>query len=131
MEKNARKVIGFVSMDNPFHDKVAWSGTLYKLRESIEMAGFDVRWIPYNARLQNRLFDYSIRIKNRISRKRIWLTKYHFRPLAKAWAKEIDACPEVEYCDYLFYPRSALVANFTKNRKPYQTHHSCRVLRLP
>ena len=43
MEKNSKKVIGFVSMDNPFLDKVAWSGTLYKLRESIEMAGFEVK----------------------------------------------------------------------------------------
>ena len=28
---NTRKVIGFVSMDDPFHNRVAWSGTVYKL----------------------------------------------------------------------------------------------------
>ena len=42
-----KMVIGFVSRSDPFHDRVAWSGTTYKLREAIELAGFEVRWIPY------------------------------------------------------------------------------------
>ena len=116
---NKRKVIGFVSMDDPFHNRVAWSGTVYKLREAIEMADLEVRWIPYNASLKNRMLDYSIRIQNRIFRKRIWLTKYHFRPVVKLWAKEIDACPAIKECDYLFFPLGAQIALFSKSGKPY------------
>ena len=55
---NARKVIGFVSMDDPFHNRVAWSGTVYKLREAIEMAGFEVKWIPYNTHFKSKLLYY-------------------------------------------------------------------------
>jgi hypothetical protein len=116
---NNKKVIGIVSMDDPFHNRVAWSGTVYKLREAVEMAGFEVRWIPYNTRLTNKLLDYSIRIQNRIFRKKIWMTKYHFRPVVKLWAKEIDACPTVKECDYLFFPLGAQIAVYSKNGKPY------------
>ena len=41
------KTIGYVSLSDPYHDRAAWSGTTYKLRESIEKAGFKVIWIPY------------------------------------------------------------------------------------
>ena len=116
---NKRKIIGYVSMDDPFHNRVAWSGTVYKLREAVEMAGFEVRWIPYNARMANKILDYSIRIQNRIFRKRIWLTKFHFRPLVKLWAKEIDKCQALKECDYLFFPLGAPIALFSKSDKPY------------
>lgn len=39
--------IGFVADVDPFHDKKAWSGTIYKLCEAIQLAGYDVIWIPY------------------------------------------------------------------------------------
>lgn len=123
MEKNSKKVIGFVSMDNPFLDKVAWSGTLYKLRESIEMAGFEVKWIPYNTHFKSKLLYYSIYnfTKNWNSHftKYKWLPGHHFRPSVKAWAKEVDANLELKECDYLFYPLAAKIAIYTKNIKPY------------
>ena len=40
------KRIGFVSEGNPFTDRKAWSGSIYKLREAIEGAGYEVKWIP-------------------------------------------------------------------------------------
>ena len=126
---NEKKVIGFVSDYDPFHNKVAWSGTVYKLREAVEMAGFEVRWIPYNTRLRNRLLDYSVMgwnflihstnsWKYRPCRKRL-MSRFHFRPLAKAWAKEIDKCPEIKKCDYLFFPRGAQIALFSNSGKPF------------
>ena len=41
------KTIGYVSQANPFEDKKAWSGLIYKIREGIENAGYNVVWIPY------------------------------------------------------------------------------------
>lgn len=114
-----KKVIGYVSLTDPFHNRVAWSGTVYKLREAIEMAGFEVRWIPYNVSLKNKLLHYSIIIQNRIFRKRLWLERFHFRPLAKMWAKEIDKCPALKDCDYLFFPLGAQIALFSKSDIPF------------
>ena len=104
-----KKVIGFVAMHNhdPFHNRAAWSGSIYKLREAIEMAGFEVRWIPYNTRTKSKLLYHSINIWNRCFRKHQWLPSHHFRPSVKAWAKEIDANPKLKECDYLFYPLTA------------------------
>ena len=80
----ALKVIGFISMEDPFHDKVAWSGTIYKLRESIELAGFEVRWIPYGSSLRSKVWDYFVRGWNRVFTKYKWIPRFYFRPLAKA-----------------------------------------------
>ena len=43
----AKITSGYVSKANPFIDRKAWSGTISKIRESIEQAGYTVRWIPY------------------------------------------------------------------------------------
>ena len=124
-----RKIIGFVSDYDPFHNKVAWSGTVYKLREAVEMGGFEVRWIPYNTHLKNRLLDYSVmgwnfflhstKIQKFFKCKIRLMSRFHFRPLAKAWAKEIDKYPAIKECDYLFFPRGAQIALFSKSGKPF------------
>ena len=116
---NKKKVIGLVSKEDPFHDKVAYSGTIYKLREAIEMAGFEVKWIPYNAHIANKLLYYLIIAYQRFFHKKICLTSFYYRPFAKMWAREIDKCPEVKKCDYLCYPLCAPIALYTKNGKPY------------
>ncbi len=41
------KTIGYVTPYNPFTNRVAFSGVIYKVREAIEKAGVDVVWIPY------------------------------------------------------------------------------------
>ena len=43
--ENRKKVIGYVSEKNPFTDRKAWSGTIFKIREGIENAGYEVKWI--------------------------------------------------------------------------------------
>ena len=45
---HSKKNFGFVCATNPFNDRVAWSGTFYKIREAIQNAGFNVIWIPVN-----------------------------------------------------------------------------------
>ena len=77
---NKKKVIGYVSKEDPFHDKVAYSGTIYKLRESIEMAGFEVKWIPYNTNIATKLLYYFIIASIRIFHKKICLTYFYYRP---------------------------------------------------
>ena len=114
-----KKVIGFVAMDDPFHNRVAWSGTIFKLREAIEMAGYEVRWIPYNVCMKNKLLYYFIMILNRYTHRKICLTRFHSRPLAKLWAKEIDNNPTLKECDFLFFPLCAQIAFFSKNNIPY------------
>ncbi len=39
------KIIGYVFAEDPFHDRKAWSGTKYKIREAIQNAGYEVIWI--------------------------------------------------------------------------------------
>ena len=41
-----KKTFGFVCAADPFNDRVAWSGTFYKIREAIQNAGFNVVWVP-------------------------------------------------------------------------------------
>lgn len=40
-----KTTVGFVSVTDPFRDKKAWSGTIFRLCRSIMEAGFDVRWV--------------------------------------------------------------------------------------
>ena len=42
------KIIGYVSAEDPFRDKKAWSGTKYKIREALQNAGYEVVWILVN-----------------------------------------------------------------------------------
>ena len=35
------KIIGYVSAEDPFRDKKAWSGTKYKIREALQNAGYE------------------------------------------------------------------------------------------
>ena len=43
--KTKKKVIGYISEKNPFTDRKAWSGSIFKIREGIENAGYEVKWI--------------------------------------------------------------------------------------
>lgn len=49
------KTIGYVTAADPFHDRKAWSGTIYKVREAIENAGFNVFWIPVRLSFLHKL----------------------------------------------------------------------------
>lgn len=119
MSTKDKKVIGFVSKADPYHDRTAWSGTVYKLRESIELAGFEVIWIPYGESWLATFYIYLIKILNHsICIKNRWLGGSHFKPLVKVWAKNISRNPQLDKCDYLFFPGGAQIAVFLDVHKP-------------
>ena len=66
LEGSQTLVCGYISKENPFEDKKAWSGLVYKIRESIENAGFVVKWIPFDDRpsFLERLINVKLRLLN-------------------------------------------------------------------
>lgn len=114
-------IIGYVSPTNPFTDRKAWSGLTYKVRESIERAGYEVIWIPY------KTVSSSIRFWNLILKiycflfahgKRFLLGE-NFPMTAKILASTIQKNEDFEKCDYLFFPGGAQIAKYIKTDKPY------------
>ena len=111
-------VIGLVTPFNPFEDRKAWSGIIFKVREAIEQAGFDLVWIPYN----NRPFiEILLRIVNKIVRvlpfgKEILLGPHH-PYIAKLYAESVNE-DLVNDVDYLFFPGGAQISLFMKTEKP-------------
>ncbi len=114
-------IIGYVSPTNPFTDRKAWSGLTYKVRESIERAGFDVVWIPYKTN------SYGIRIWNMLLRtycfffahgKRFLLGE-NFPRTARIMAKRIEKDKNLQKCDILFFPGGAQIAKYIMTDKPY------------
>lgn len=93
-----KKVIGYVSEKNPFTDRKAWSGSIFKLREGIENAGYEVKWICSRPSAIKKFF-----CKN--------LAKLRYRHIKINYNREYNRlcarsiCPEdFEGCDYLFVP---------------------------
>ncbi len=54
--------IGYVSKDNPFTDRKAFSGTVFMIREAMEKAGFEVMWIPIHGNIADRIGKYIFKI---------------------------------------------------------------------
>lgn len=107
------KTIGYVSQANPFEDKKAWSGLIYKIREGIENAGYKVIWIPYNA----DTFKHKVLkglIKLRFGKN---VLKDHNKYYYKLSADTIDM-KLVSKCDYLFFPGGAQMAIYRNFNKP-------------
>ncbi len=44
------------------------------------------------------------------------MSESYFRPIAKSWAKEVNANPVLEKCDYLFFPGYAHIALFLSKK---------------
>lgn len=107
------KTIGYISHYNPFTDRKAWSGTIYKIREGIEYAGFKVIWIPVKPnKIKVKILKIIIKIlfgKNAITVQ----NKYY----NKLCAQSIDL-NKINNCDYLFFPGEAQISSFLKNTKP-------------
>lgn len=113
MNKVNEKTIGYVCAENPFEDRKAWSGTLYKIRESIENAGFNLIWIPYKRR--NALMAFFTLWAKLTGRK---LRDVNYPPIAWARSKTIDS-ELVNKCDILFFPGNAQIALYMKKKKPF------------
>ena len=124
-----KKIIGYVSKADPFHDKFAWSGTICKIREGIESAGFEVIWIPYGDLWQEKFYTYLLKILNHIL-KNHWIGGIHFTPLVKVWAKHINRNLILSKCDYFFFPGGAQIALFLDVKKPviYYTDATVHVM---
>lgn len=107
------KTIGYISNINPYKDKKAWSGSIYKIREGIENAGYKIEWIPYRTDtfkhkflkiLLNAIFGRHTLIDH---------NKYYY----KLCAKTIDL-NLIQKCDYIFFPGAAQIAIYIKINKP-------------
>lgn len=108
------KTIGYVTQYNPFSDKVAWSGTIFKIRESIERAGYHVQWIPIRQPGIVVFIEKALtKITNSIFRGKWSQTRVHFALLSKM----ID-WNQINQCDYLFFPTNAQVINFSNISTP-------------
>jgi len=115
----SRMMIGFISEADPYHNKQAWSGTVYKLREAIEQAGYDIKWIPYQKTWQTAFYTDLLKICNQtIFRKHRWLGGTNFRALAKIYGKSVFKNDRIRECDFLFFPGGAQIMQFIPNYKP-------------
>lgn len=112
--KNKKLKIGYVTENNPFTDKTAWSGLIYKIREGIEHAGCEVVWI--NCHPYGKLAKLCKIINQRLHGKSIMFehTKFFFRLRAMYMDKRL-----IDDCDLLFFPCGAQTMNFLKTDKPY------------
>ena len=112
-------IIGYICESNPFVDRNAWSGTIYKIREAIENAGFEIVWIPFNNSSKLAQFSEKIRWKlhNLLGKKQI-LGGVHFLPEVYAYSKTIKKDDAFNKCDVLFFPRGGQVGLFLKTDKP-------------
>lgn len=112
------KTIGYVCLTDPYNDRKDWSGSVYKIREAIELAGFRVIWIPYRI---NTFFVFVARICRKIEeftcRGKV-IGGVMYQPIAKACARSIDMTL-VRQCDCLFFPGGAQIGYFLKTEKPY------------
>lgn len=112
------RTIGYVSSADPFHDRRAWSGTVYQLRKAIENAGYDVVWIPFRTdTLAQRILDILLRAYGKLSGKK-WLRGAHYISIGKLSSKTINRDKLIQ-CDILFFPGGAQVLFETGIDKPY------------
>ena len=112
-------VIGYVCETDPFKDRYAWSGLVFKIRESIENAGFKVVWIPFDKDTKFvRFFEnFRWRLYNLFGGKLI-LGGVHFLPVTYGYAKSIRKNKSFNRCDVLFFPRGGQIGLFLRTKKP-------------
>lgn len=108
-----KRTIAYISQSDPFTDRRAWSGTNFKLREGIEAAGFDVKWIPFKVN-KHKLIMLKILIKVIFGKKALVdHNRFYFRMCAHS----IDL-KQLEDCDYLFFPAGGQIGPYLKTDKP-------------
>lgn len=103
--------IGFVSVQNPYTDKKAWSGTIYKVREAIENAGFDIEWVKISPP------QYILVIIKALLKIRYGFTQNH--PwIYRLFAKYTDwEC--ANRCDILFFCGCAQIMKYSPIKKDW------------
>ena len=106
-----KKVIGYVCQSNPFTDKKAWSGSIYKIREGIENAGFEVKWIPYKGFFFFNLilkFCYRFSFLNGLVYTRLSFWLYSLSINKKT----------LQGCDLFFFPGGEQLVEYVNFDKP-------------
>lgn len=99
--ENKKKVIGYISEKNPFTDRKAWSGTIFKIREGIENAGYEVKWICSHP---NGILKFLCRVLSRIQYGYIKIN--YNRTYCRLSARSINK-KLYEGCDCLFVPSNS------------------------
>ena len=125
---NNRMTIGYVCETDPWRDRLAWSGLIYKLREAIEQAGFEVVWIPFYE--QTKFLKWAARLRWRLYRiggERRILAGVHFLPEVYGYAKSIKKDEVFNRCDMLFFPRGGQISLFLNTKKPIIYHSDATV----
>lgn len=115
--------IGFVSDINPYTDRKSWSGTVYKLRESIEKTGYEIVWIKFDKNLDDLYSKICLRLLSwyiRITEKQVVGTCY-LGFFCRYYAKTIERQGIYKGCDCLFFagPSGAQIALYLKKKIPY------------
>ena len=112
-------VVGYVCESDPFVDRNLWSGTIFKIREAIENAGFEVKWIPFDDKSKKVLLCEKIRWKlyDLLGRKQI-LGGVHFLPELYLYGKSVKKDETFSKCDVLFFPRAGQIGLFLNTDKP-------------
>ena len=112
-------VVGYVCESDPFVDRNLWSGTIFKIREAIENAGFEVIWIPFDNSSKKVLLWEKIRWKlyDLLGRKQI-LGGVHFIPELYLYSKSVKKDEAFSKCDVLFFPRAGQIGLFLNTDKP-------------
>ena len=115
------KKIGFISETDPFSDRIYWSGTNYKLREALEMAGYVVVWIPYDPLFRKYSFQNVINTLYWKIRRRIFhrdpLVGIYSKSDARRFAQSIDV-EKIMNCDYLFFPNNGIIGVYLDTTVP-------------
>lgn len=107
------KTIGYVSEADPFKDKKAWSGSIYKIREGIENAGYNVVWIPYSSR--TFMHKAVIALLRLCFGRNVVIDHNQYFQKLRAMTIDIEL---VNKCDCLFFPGGAQLASFRDFKKP-------------
>ena len=117
-----KKVIGYISEKNPFTDRKAWSGTIYKIREGLENAGYEVKWI---CSYPNAFRKFLFRCISKMQYKHLKINYY--QGYCQLCAHSINK-EDYKNCDYLFVPCTAGILPYLPKNIPIifytdTTHH--------
>ena len=122
--ENKKKVIGYVSEKNPFTDRKAWSGSIFKIREGIENAGYEVKWICSQPSSLKKFLCRSI-VKMLYRHIKITYNRHYCRLSACSVNKE-----DYEGCDYLFVACNSCLLPYLPENIPIilYTDATCHLL---
>lgn len=105
-------VCGYISKENPYEDKFAWSCLIYKIREAIENAGIEVKWIPFKDEKGNFIANCVLHLLS-FPQKVTGHTPWAFRNKAESIDNKL-----LSMCDFLFIPSGSEIIPYIKTKLP-------------